>query len=115
MNPLIAAIEKEQMRETTPVEVGDTVRVHYRITEGDKTRIQVFEGVVLKKQGAGLNATFTVRKISFQIGVERVFPTHSPLIDKLEIVNQAKVRRAKLYYLRDLRGRAARLKPRGRS
>lgn len=114
MSSLLAEIEQSQLREVTPFEIGDTVKVHFRITEGDKTRIQVFEGVVIKRHGSSVNATFTVRKVSFQVGVERVFPLHSPLIDKLEVVAQAKVRRSKLYYLRERSGRAARLKPRRR-
>ena len=92
------------------VKVGQTVRVHYNITEGDKKRIQVFEGVVIAKNNNGLNSTFRVRKVSFNVGVERVFPLHSPLIEKLEIVALHKVRRAKLYYMRDRFGKAARLK-----
>lgn len=88
---------------------GDTVRVHVKVREGDKERIQVFEGVVLGKRGGGIRETFTVRKVSYGVGVERVFPVHSPNIDKIEVVRHAKVRRAKLYYLRNLKGKAARL------
>lgn len=88
---------------------GDTVRVHVKVREGDKERIQVFEGVVLGRRGGGIRETFTVRKVSYGIGVERVFPVHSPNIDKIEVVRHAKVRRAKLYYLRNLKGKAARL------
>lgn len=93
------------------VQPGDVVRVHQRITEGEKSRIQVFEGVVLaRKHGAGINATITVRKVTKNVGVERIFPIHSPVIDKIEVVRRSKVRRAKLYYLRDAKGRKARLK-----
>jgi len=88
---------------------GDTVAVHAKVREGNKERIQVFEGVVIKRKGGGTNATFTVRKISNGVGVERVFPVHSPNIDKIEVVRAGKVRRAKLYYLRELRGKAARI------
>ena len=90
--------------------VGDTVRVHYKIVEGDKDRIQIFQGVVLKRHRAGARSTFTVRKISFSIGVERVFLTHSPRVDKVEIVSRGVVRRARLFYLRELSGKAARVR-----
>jgi large subunit ribosomal protein L19 len=89
---------------------GDTVRVHARIREGEKERIQVFEGVVIRRRKGGTGATFTVRKVSYGIGVEKVFPLHSPLIDKVEVVTRGRVRRARLYYLRNLRGKAARIK-----
>jgi large subunit ribosomal protein L19 len=89
---------------------GDTVRVHVKVREGDKERIQVFEGVVIGMHRGGARATFTVRKVSFGQGVERIFPLHSPRIDRIEVVRSAKVRRAKLYYLRDLKGKAARMK-----
>jgi large subunit ribosomal protein L19 len=109
--PTIAAIEKAQLREGIPdFRVGDTVRVHYKIVEGDKDRIQVFQGVVLKRHRAGARSTFTVRKISFNVGVERVFLTHSPRIDKVEIVARGVVRRGRLFYLRDLQGKAARVR-----
>lgn len=88
---------------------GDTVRVHVKVREGDKERIQVFQGVVLGRKGGGIRETFTVRKVSYGIGVERIFPVHSPALDKIEVVRHAKVRRAKLYYLRNLKGKAARL------
>jgi large subunit ribosomal protein L19 len=88
---------------------GDTVRVHVKVREGDKERIQVFEGVVLGRRGGGIRETFTVRKVSYGVGVERVFPVHSPNIEKIEVVRHAKVRRAKLYFLRNLKGKAARL------
>jgi len=106
-------IEKEQMRTDIPeFREGDTVRVHARIREGDKERIQVFEGVVIRKRKGKTGATFTVRKVSYGIGVERIFPLHSPLIDKIEVVTRGKVRRSRLYYLRSLRGKAARIKER---
>jgi large subunit ribosomal protein L19 len=110
-NAKIAAIENEQLRTGVPdFRVGDTVRVHYKIVEGDKDRIQVFQGVVLKRHRAGARSTFTVRKVSFNVGVERVFLTHSPRIDKVEIVSRGVVRRARLFYLRDLQGKAARVR-----
>jgi large subunit ribosomal protein L19 len=110
MNP-IESIEKEQMRMDLPgFSAGDTVRVHFKIVEGEKERIQVFEGVVIRKKKGGIRATFTVRKVSYGIGVERIFPLHSPRIEKIEIVNRGRVRRARLYYLRKLRGKAARIK-----
>ena len=90
--------------------VGDTVRVHYKIVEGDKDRIQVFQGVVIKRRRAGARSTFTVRKVSFNVGVERIFLDHSPRIDKVEVVSQGVVRRARLFYLRDLKGKAARVR-----
>ncbi len=110
-NAKIAAIENEQLKSEIPdFRVGDTVRVHYKIVEGDKDRIQVFQGVVLKRHRAGARSTFTVRKVSFNVGVERVFLTHSPRIDKVEIVSRGVVRRARLFYLRDLQGKAARVR-----
>ena len=106
-------LEKEQMRTDIPdFREGDTVRVHARIREGDKERIQVFEGVVIRKRKGKTGATFTVRKVSYGIGVERIFPLHSPLIDRIEVVSRGKVRRSRLYYLRGLRGKAARIKER---
>jgi large subunit ribosomal protein L19 len=108
--PLIEAMAKEQLRELPPFRVGDTVRVHYRITEGDKDRTQVFQGTVIRKSGGGLGRTFCVRKRSMGVGVERLFPFHSPRIEKLEVVSHGRVRRAKLYYLRELQGKAARLR-----
>ena len=105
------SIEKEQMRMDLPnFSVGDTVRVHFKIVEGEKERIQIFEGVVIRKRKGGVGATFTVRKISYGIGVERIFPLHTPRIEKMEVVNRGRVRRARLYYLRHLRGKAARIK-----
>lgn len=109
--PTIAAIEQAQLRDALPdFRVGDTVRVHYKIVEGDKDRVQVFQGVVLKRHRAGARSTFTVRKVSFNVGVERVFLSHSPRIDKVEIVARGVVRRSRLFYLRDLAGKAARVR-----
>ncbi len=109
--PKIAEIESAQLRTGLPdFRVGDTVRVHYRIVEGDKDRVQVFQGVVLKRHRAGARSTFTVRKISFNVGVERVFLSHSPRIEKVEVVAKGVVRRARLFYLRDLAGKAARVR-----
>jgi large subunit ribosomal protein L19 len=110
MNP-IEILEKEQIRlDLPPFRVGDTVRVYSRLKEGDKERVQVFEGVVIRKRKGSAGATFTVRKVSYGVGVEKIFPLHSPTIDKIEVVSRGRVRRARLYYLRKLRGRAARLK-----
>lgn len=106
----IRAIERQQIREDIPqVRVADNVKVHYRIKEGDRERIQVFQGDVIRMAGAGVRETFTVRKISFGVGVERTFPLNSPKIAKLEVVRHGRVRRAKLYYLRDKVGKAARI------
>ncbi len=103
-------LEKEQMRDNIPdFGPGDTVRVHVKVREGEKERIQVFEGVVIGRRGGGVRESFTVRKVSYSVGVERVFPVHSPGIDRIEVVRHGRVRRAKLYYLRTLRGKAARL------
>jgi large subunit ribosomal protein L19 len=108
---IIEQIDKESMRMDIPqFKAGDTVRVHVRIKEGEKERIQVFEGVVISKRRGGMGATFTVRKVSYGVGVERIFPLHSPAIEKIEVMNIGKVRRAKLYYLRNLRGKATRIK-----
>jgi len=108
---IIETLEKEQMRVDIPAfSPGDTVKVHARIREGQKERIQIFQGVVIRKRKGNTGASFTVRKISYGIGVERIFPLHSPLIDKIEIVTRGRVRRARLYYLRKLRGKAARIK-----
>jgi large subunit ribosomal protein L19 len=108
---VIEALEKEQMRLDMPdFKSGDTIKVHGRIKEGDKERIQIFQGVVIRRRKGNLGATFTVRKVSYGIGVERVYPLHSPSIDKIEIVTRGKVRRGRLYYLRKLRGKAARIK-----
>ncbi|MGD8561741.1 MAG: 50S ribosomal protein L19 [Desulfarculaceae bacterium] len=104
-------LAREQMRVDVPdFKAGDTVKVHVRIKEGEKERVQVFEGVVLRRRGSEVGATFTVRKISYGIGVERIFPLHSPVIDKIEVVTRGKVRRSRIYYLRKLRGKAARIK-----
>jgi large subunit ribosomal protein L19 len=111
MNEMIDLIEKEHMRlDLIDVNVGDSVKVYTRIYEGDKERIQMFEGVVIGKRGGNTRATFTVRKVSYGVGVEKTFPKHSPLIERIEVLSKAKVRRAKLYYLRDLKGKAAKLK-----
>lgn len=108
---LIDAIERSQLKSDVPTfRPGDTLRVHVKVIEGDKERIQAFEGVCIGMKGGGNRATFTVRKVSYGVGVERIFPIHSPRIDKIEVVNRGVVRRAKLYYLRDLSGKAARLK-----
>jgi len=108
---IIEGLEREQMRLDIPdFRTGDTVKVHARIKEGDKERIQVFQGAVIRKRKGKMGATFTVRKISYGIGVERIFPLHSPNIDKVEVVTRGKVRRGRLYYMRELRGKAARIK-----
>ncbi|MGD8255058.1 MAG: 50S ribosomal protein L19 [Syntrophobacterales bacterium] len=107
----LQAMDREQMRADIPqFKSGDTVKVHVRIREGDKERIQVFQGVVIRKRKGTINSTFTVRKISYGIGVERIFPLHSPMIDKIEVVSRGRVRRSRLYYLRKLRGKAARIR-----
>ena len=109
----INQLEKEQMRLDHPAfGPGDNVKVHVKIKEGEKERIQVFQGVVISKRKGGTNATFTVRKVSYGVGVERIFPLHSPAIDKIEVITRGRVRRAKIYYLRKLRGKAARIKER---
>jgi large subunit ribosomal protein L19 len=110
---VIDQIHKEQMRMDIPAfRPGDTLKVHVRIVEGSRERIQVFEGAVIGINWKGAGTSFTVRKVSYGIGVERVFPMHSPLIDKIEVVNRGRVRRSKIYYLRKLRGKAARIKER---
>ena len=110
----IRAIERQQIREDIPqVRVADNVKVHYRIKEGNRERIQVFEGDVIRRHGSSNRETFTVRKVSFGVGVERTFPVHSPKIEKIEVVRHGAVRRAKLYYLRDKVGKAARLREKG--
>ena len=112
---IINALEKAQMKESiTSFRVGDTIRVHAKVVEGDKERIQVFEGVVIGRQGEGARENIRVRKLSYGVGVERLFPIHSPMIDKIELAKQGKVRRAKLYFLRELRGKAARIKEKER-
>ncbi|MDQ0175843.1 50S ribosomal protein L19 [Bacillus chungangensis] len=111
MHKLIEEITNEQLKTDIPeFRAGDTVRVHAKVVEGTRERIQIFEGVVIKRRGGGISETFTVRKISYGVGVERTFPVHTPRIAKLEVVRRGKVRRAKLYYLRKLRGKAARIK-----
>jgi large subunit ribosomal protein L19 len=108
---IIRAIEHEQLKNKIPeLKIGNTVKVHVRIKEGNKERIQVFEGIIIKKQGGGVNETFTVRKISYGVGVEKTFLVHSPLVEKVEVVRVGKARRAKLYYLRDRAGKAAKTK-----
>jgi large subunit ribosomal protein L19 len=106
----VELIEKAQTVVRPAMQAGDTVKVHVRVKEGDKERIQIFEGIVINLRRGGTRASFTVRKVSFGQGVERIFPLHSPVIQKIEVMRSAKVRRAKLYYLRDLKGKAARMK-----
>ena len=111
MSDILAEITKEQLKTDLPAfRPGDTVRVHVKVVEGNRERIQVFEGIVIKRRGSGISETFTVRKVSYGVGVERTFPVHSPKIAKLEVARRGKVRRAKLYYLRKLYGKAARIK-----
>jgi large subunit ribosomal protein L19 len=107
---LIKVIENEQIKEVTPFDVGDTIKVHVKVKEGNRERIQIFEGIVIKKQGESNRATFTVRKISYGVGVERTFPIHSPKIEKIEVVRKGKVRRARLFYLRERTGKATKVK-----
>jgi large subunit ribosomal protein L19 len=110
MNTL-QSLDAESLRSDVPeFRAGDTLKLHVRVVEGSKSRIQVFQGVVIRRSGGGLQETFTVRKVSFGVGVERTFPVHTPVIEKIEIVTRGDVRRAKLYYLRDLRGKAAKIK-----
>lgn len=110
---MIRELEREQMRRDVPdFKAGDTVRVHVKVVEADRERIQVFEGVVLRRSGGGLSETFTVRKVSQGVGVERTFPLHSPRVDKIEVVRRGDVRRSRLYYLRERAGKAARVKER---
>jgi large subunit ribosomal protein L19 len=113
MNSVIQGVEDKQLRTDLPkFQSGDTVRVHVKIKEGDKERIQVFEGVVIARKHSGVRESITVRKISFSVGVERIFPLHATVVDKIEVVRHGRVRRAKLYYLRNLKGKAARLRER---
>jgi large subunit ribosomal protein L19 len=113
MHTAIADLEQAQLRSDIPgFRPGDTLKVHVRVVEGSRTRIQIFQGVVIRRQGGGARETFTVRKISYGVGVERTFPVHSPSIDKIEVVSRGRVRRAKLYYLRSLRGKRARIRER---
>ena len=108
---IIKSIEHEQLKNKIPdLHVGDTIRVHQRIKEGNRERIQVFEGIIIKKQGGGVNATFTVRRVAYGVGVEKTFLIHSPMVEKIEVVRVGKSRRAKLYYLRDRIGKAAKTK-----
>ncbi len=110
MNLINLVDEKQLKKDITPFDIGDTINVHVVIKEGDKERIQVFRGNVIARKGSGIGETFTVRKLSFGIGVERIFPVHSKMIKKIEVIRKAKVGRAKLYYLKALKGKAARLK-----
>jgi large subunit ribosomal protein L19 len=113
MHTAIAELEQAQIRSDIPAfRPGDTLKVHVRVTEGNRSRIQVFQGIVIRRQGGGARETFTVRKISYGVGVERTFPVHTPAIEMIEVVTRGQVRRAKLYYLRELRGKAARIKER---
>ena len=110
MSSVIDNIERAQLRRVPAFEAGDRVRVHFQVVEGNRRRTQVFEGIVIKRQGTGARETFTVRKQSFGVGVERTFPVHSPKIEQIEVAARGDVRRAKLYYLRDLRGKRAKIK-----
>ncbi len=110
MSSVIATIERAQLRRVPNFAPGDRVKVHFQVTEGTRSRVQVFEGVVIKRQGHGARETFTVRKQSFGVGVERIFPVHSPKIERIEVAARGDVRRAKLYYLRELRGKKAKIK-----
>lgn len=113
MNPVVQAVEDRQLRDSIPAfQPGDTIRVHVKIREGDKERIQAFEGVVIARKHSGVRETITVRKTSFGVGVERIFPLHATVIDRIDVVRRGRVRRAKLYYLRKLRGKAARIRER---
>src|SRR3981081_1104663 len=113
MSSTLQTLDAESLRSDVPdFRAGDTLKVHVRVIEGARSRVQVFQGVVIRRQGGGLQETFTVRKVSFGVGVERTFPVHTPVIDKIEVVTRGDVRRAKLYYLRDLRGKAAKIKER---
>ncbi len=110
-SPVLAKLESSQLRDNLPeFRVGDTIKVHYKIIEGEKERVQVFQGVVIKRHRAGVRSTFTVRKVSFNVGVERVFLLHSPRIEKVEVVSRGVVRKARLFYLRGLSGKAARVR-----
>ncbi|MEI7027356.1 50S ribosomal protein L19 [Paenibacillus sp. y28] len=110
MNQLVREVTQEQLRKDIPsFRPGDTLKVHVKVIEGSRERVQIFEGVVIKRRGGGISESFTVRKISYGVGVERTFPLHSPRLDKIEVARRGRVRRAKLYYLRGLRGKAARI------
>ena len=116
MTNLIDQIDAASLRDDVPAfRAGDTLRAHVRVVEGSRTRTQVFQGVVIARQGGGVRETFTIRKISFGVGVERTFPVHTPIIERIEVVTRGDVRRAKLYYLRNLRGKAAKIKERRES
>src|SRR5215216_1614726 len=110
MNTLDALDAQSQRTDIPDFRAGDTLKVHARVVEGNRSRVQIFQGVVIRRQGSGLRETFTVRKVSFGVGVERTFPVHTPSIDRIEVVTRGDVRRAKLYYLRDLRGKKAKIK-----
>ena len=111
MSNILNELDNESKRDDIPgFRPGDTVKVHVKVVEGSRSRVQVFQGVVIRRQGGGLQETFTVRKVSFGVGVERTFPLHTPIVDKVEVVTRGDVRRAKLYYLRELRGKAAKIK-----
>ncbi len=113
MSNVIDALNAATLRDDVPAfRAGDTVKVHVKVVEGNRSRVQVFQGVVIRVQGSGVGRTFTVRKVSFGVGVERTFPIHSPIFEQIEIVTRGDVRRAKLYYLRNLRGKAAKIKER---
>ncbi|HET8617276.1 MAG TPA: 50S ribosomal protein L19 [Actinomycetales bacterium] len=108
---ILDSVDAASLRDDVPeFRAGDTLKVHVKVIEGNRSRVQVFQGAVIRRQGDGVRETFTVRKVSFGVGVERTFPVHSPIIDKIEVVTHGDVRRAKLYYLRDLRGKAAKIK-----
>lgn len=110
---LIQAVEEQHLRKDLPAfKPGDTVKVQVKVVEGDKERLQAFEGICIRRRGTGLGASFTVRKVTYGVGVERTFPMHSPTIDRIEVLRQGRVRRAKLYYLRKLKGKAARIRER---
>lgn len=111
MSKVLNELDNASKRDDIPAfRPGDTVKVHVKVVEGNRSRVQVFQGVVIRRQGGGLRETFTVRKVSFGVGVERTFPVHTPIVEKIEVVTRGDVRRAKLYYLRDLRGKAAKIK-----
>ncbi|GAA3025210.1 50S ribosomal protein L19 [Kitasatospora albolonga] len=111
MSNKLAAVDAASLRSDIPAfRAGDTLKVHVRVIEGNRSRVQVFQGVVIRRHGSGIGETFTVRKVSFNVGVERTFPVHTPVVEKIEVVTRGAVRRAKLYYLRDLRGKAAKIK-----
>lgn len=109
-NPIIDSLEKQGIKQVPTFGIGDTIKVHVRIKEGDKERLQIYEGVVIAKKHGGIRETITVRKTSFGVGVERIFPLHATIIDHIDLVKRGRIRRAKLYYLRELRGKAARIR-----